>query len=282
MLERGRIEPGTVLAGYRILAPIGRGGMAGVYLAAEISSARQVALKVLGPDLAADPVFRHRFVREAELAGALHHPNIVPVYGHGQTADGMLWLAMPYVAGTDADTELRAGRMPPERAVRIVTEVAAALDHAHGRGLLHGDVKPANFLLATDRGDRALLADFGVARSLRDNDPACAGGVVLVTAAYAAPEMLRGKHCDPRSDVYALGGALFRLLTGKPPFFDAASKEDTVRSHLHRAPPRTTEFAPWLPPRVDDVIATALAKDPGGRYRSAGELARAAARALPG
>ncbi|MCB0940385.1 MAG: serine/threonine protein kinase [Mycobacterium sp.] len=281
MRERGQVEPGTVLAGYRIVRRLGRGGMAGVYLATEVSTSRQVALKVLGPDLAADPAFRRRFVREAELASALTHPNIVPVSGHGETADGTLWLAMPYVAGTDADAELRAGRMPPARAVRIVTEIAAALDHAHSNGLLHGDVKPANFLLSADRGGRALLADFGVARGLRDGDPGGGTGVVLVTAAYAAPEMLRGKHCDARTDVYALGGSLFRLLTGKPPFFDAASKDDTVRSHLHRPPPRVTRFAPWLPAQLDDVIGTALAKDPANRYRTAGDLARAAAAALP-
>ncbi len=281
MRERGQIEPGTVLAGFRILAPLGRGGMAGVYLAEETASPRRLALKVLGAGWSADPVFRHRFVREAELAGALDHPNIVGVYGHGETVDGMLWLAMPYVPGTDADAELRAGRMPPTRAVRIVTEVAAALDHAHGRGLLHGDVKPANFLMGADHGGRALLADFGVARGLRDVDTAGTPGVVLVTVAYAAPEMLRGNECDPRSDVYALGAALFRLLTGKPPFFDATSKADTVRSHLHRPPPRATPLAPWLSTRVDDVIATALAKAPADRYRTAGDLARAAAAALP-
>ena len=105
--------------------------------------------------------------------------------------------------------------------------------------------------------------------------------MVLVTAAYAAPEMLRGKHCDARTDVYALGGSLFRLLTGKPPFFDAASRDDTVRSHLHRPPPRVTRFAPWLPAQLDDVIGTALAKDPANRYRTAGDLAVRPPRPFP-
>ncbi len=278
--EHEHVGPGTLLAGYRIDQLLGSGGMGCVYLAHAASSARQVALKILNADLSADPVFRRRFVRESQLASALNHPNIVPVYGHGETADGKLWMAMPYVAGTDADAELRAGRMPPTRAVRIVTEVASALDHAHGRSLLHGDVKPANVLLSREQDDRALLSDFGVARSLGDDDLTGRTGVALVTAAYAAPEVLRGSQPAARSDVYALGGSLFRLLTGRPPFFDAASKAETVRSHLHRSPPRATRFAPWLPPQVDDVLAMALAKDPADRYRSAGELARAATEAV--
>lgn len=178
---------------------------------------------------------------------------------------------MPYVLGGDADTELRAGRMPPERAVQIITDVAEALDFAHAQGVVHGDVKPSNILLAEH--DRALLADFAA-------PPFTENGVALVSAAYASPEMLRGKAVDGRTDIYSLGCSLFRLLTGKPPFFDAASKDEVVNCHLHDAAPQPTRFAPWLPAAMDDVVAKAMAKDPDQRFERARALATAAAAAL--
>ncbi len=241
------------VAGYAIRSVLGTGGMSTVYLAHD--SARLVALKVFNSGCPTPP--------------ALHHPNIVAVYGHGQTPEGQGWLAMRYAPGGDADAELRAGRMPPERAVQIVADIAEALDYAHAHGVVHGDVKPSNFLLA----ERVLLADFGVPPFAND-------GLVLTSAAYAAPEMLRGREVDGRADVYSLGCSLFRLLTGKPPFFNAGSKDEVVRAHLHRPAPRATEWAPWLPPAMDEVVATAMAKDPPERYQSAGDLARAAAAAL--
>ena len=212
------------------------------------------------------------------MARSLHHPNVVQVYGHGQTPDGTLWMAMQYVQGTDADRELRAGHMPPQRAAHIVAEVAAALDYAHGRDLVHGDVKPSNFLLG--QHGAVVLADFGLARGTRERTVADGAEFVLTSAAYASPEMLRGCGVDARADVYSLGCSLFRLLTGKPPFFEAASKADVVDSQLHRAVPKATRFAPWLPGRIDHVIATATAKEPAARYPSSGQLARAAIAAL--
>jgi serine/threonine protein kinase len=204
---------------------------------------------------------------------ALVHPNIVPVLDRGQTASGKHWMAMPYVQGGDADTELRAGRMSPLHAVQIIACVADALDFAHAQGVVHGDVKPSNFLLAEQ--DRVLLADFAA-------PPFTVNGEILTSAAYASPEMLRGKEIDGRADVYSLGCSLFRLLTGKPPFFDAASKDEVVQAHLHRAAPRASGFAPWLPAPMDDVVAKAMAKDPDERYPSARALADAAAAALRG
>lgn len=237
--------------GFVVESVLGRGGTSTVYLARD--STRHVALKVFDSPRCPPPI--------------LDHPLILPIYRHGETPDGNLWLAMPYIPGGDADGELRAGRMPPARAVHIVGEVASALDFAHAWGVVHGDVKPANFLLA----ERVLLADFGVV-------PFVEGAVVLTSAAYAAPEMLRGNAIDGRADVYSLGCALFRLLTGKPPFFDAGVKDAVVQAHLHRTPPRASPLAPWLPPAVDEVIATAMAKDPAHRYHSAGELAAALVR----
>ncbi|MGY4708136.1 serine/threonine-protein kinase [Mycolicibacterium sp. CBM1] len=247
-------QPARV-AGYAIQSVLGTGGTGTVYLACD--SSRLVALKVCDARFPIPPV--------------LVHPNIVAVYEHGQTPDGKCWLAMEYATGGDADNELRAGRMPPARTVHIVADIAEALDYAHDRGVVHGDVKPSNFLLAED--DRALLADFGV-------HPFAVEGAVLTSAAYAAPEILRGQVVDGRADVYSLGCSLFRLLTGKPPYFDAGPKDAVVEAHLNRAVPQVTPYAPWLPPAIDEVVATAMAKHPDARYCSAGELARAASAGL--
>ncbi|SBS72546.1 Serine/threonine protein kinase [uncultured Mycobacterium sp.] len=247
-------KPASV-GGYQIQSVLGTGGMGTVYLAR--AGAQVVALKV--------------FDSGQPFTSALVHPNILPVYGHGETDDGKLWMAMQYVAGGDADSELRAGRMPSARAVKIIAGAAEALDFAHAQGVLHGDVKPSNFLIAEQ--DRVLLADFGT-------PPFAEHGVVLASAAYASPEMLRGKVIDERADIYSLGCSLFRLLTGKPPFFDAASKDEVVNCHLHDAAPQPTRFAPWLPAAMDDVVAKAMAKDPGQRYQSARALADEAAAAM--
>ncbi|WP_445167645.1 serine/threonine-protein kinase [Mycolicibacterium sp. Dal123E01] len=239
--------------GHFIQSVLGSGGTGTVYLARNAGGL--VALKVL----------------DVECPPPLRHPHIVPVYAHGQTTDGKHWLTMQYVPGGDADSELRAGRMSPERAVHIIAGIAEALDFVHAQGVVHGDVKPSNFLLAED--DRVLLADFG-------SPPFVADGVVLTSAAYASPEMLRGNVIDGRADIYSLGCSLFRLLTGKPPFVDAGAKDEVVQAHLHREPPRATRFAPWLPAAMDSVVTAAMAKDPHGRYQNARALADAAAHAL--
>jgi serine/threonine-protein kinase len=229
--------------------------MSTVYLA--LHADRVVALKVFNSPRVPPP--------------ALHHPNIVPVLDRGQTDSGQHWLTMPYVPGRDADTELRAGRMAPPRAIQTIACVAEALDFAHTQGVVHGDVKPSNFLLAEK--DRVLLADFATL-------PFAENGVVLVSAAYASPEILRGNLIDGPTDIYSLGCSLFRLLTGKPPFFDAVSKDEVVNCHLHDAAPQPTRFAPWLPPAMDDVVAKAMAKDPEERFQSARALADEAAAAM--
>jgi serine/threonine-protein kinase len=270
-----KLDPGFVVAGYRVVRLIGAGGSGAVYL-----TDPEAALKIVGSDITANPIFRAQFRRAAELATTFHHPNIVPVSGHGELDDESLWLTMPYVAGTDADAILRAGRMDPMRAVRIAAEIATALDYLHSGGVLHGDVKPSNFLLAegVSGSERVLLADFGLARAVGERRAATTA--VLISAAYAAPEALLGCSPDHRSDVYSLGCSLFRLLTGKPPFFDAGSKPATVQAQLHRRPPKATTLAPWLPMPVDEVLATAMAKEPRDRYDTAAELALAAQSAI--
>src|SRR5581483_6170090 len=192
------LPPGTVVAGYRIERVLGAGGMGTVYLAHHPSLHRRDAVKVLSAELSHDAQFRTRFLREAELAATLDHPNIVTVYDRGETAAGQLWIAMQFVDGTDAGAEVADTRMTVRRALHIIIEVAKALDYAHSRKLLHRDVKPANFLLAGPVGpqERVLLADFGIARALDDATNLTATGAVMATAAYAAPEVIEGGWVD--------------------------------------------------------------------------------------
>ncbi|OBA84520.1 hypothetical protein A9W99_01255 [Mycobacterium sp. 1164966.3] len=278
------LSPGTVVAGYRIERVLGAGGMGTVYLAHHPSLQRRDAVKVLSAELSHDAQFRTRFLREAELAATLDHPNIVTVYDRGETPAGQLWIAMQFVDGTDASAEVADSRMTVRRALHIIVEVAKALDYAHSRKLLHRDVKPANFLLAGPAGsqERVLLADFGIARALDDATGLTATGTFVATASYAAPETLEGQRVDHRADVYSLGCSLFRLLTGRTPYAEFSGMSATLMAHLLQPIPRATQFAPHLPGTIDDVFARALAKAPEQRFQSAGELAAAAAAVLGG
>lgn len=278
------LAPGTVLAGYTIERVLGSGGMGTVYLARHRTLPRSDALKVLSAELSRDQEFRARFIREADLAATLNHPNIVTVHDRGETDEGQLWIAMQFVDGTDANAEIQSGGMPPERALHIITEVAKALDYAHGRNLLHRDIKPANFLLSGPPGDqeRVFLADFGIARALDDATGLTATGSLVATASYASPEAIEGQRVDARADLYSLGCSLFRLLTGRTPYGHLTGMSAVMMAHVLQPVPRLTELAPWLPPAIDEVIATSMAKDPAARYQSGRALAEAAAAALRG
>jgi eukaryotic-like serine/threonine-protein kinase len=276
---------GTVVAGYRIEGVLGSGGMGTVYLARHPTLPRRDALKILSTELSLDEKFRARFIREADLAATLNHPNIVTVFDRGETADGQLWIAMEYVKGTAAN-DLSSANLTPARIVRIITEVAKALDHAHSRRVLHRDVKPGNFLVAepvnAPAGDqeRVLLADFGIARALDDASSLTATGSLVFTAAYAAPEAIEGELVDHRADIYSLGCSLFRLLTGRTPYGETGSLPAMLMAHMMRPVPRPSEAVSSLPPAIDDVIGRAMAKDPDDRFGTAGELAAATATAL--
>ncbi len=272
---------GSVVCGYRIERVLGAGGMGTVYLAADPSLPRQTALKVLSSELSRDRDFRARFIREADMAAALEHPQIVSVYNRGQTEDGQLWIAMQFVDGIDADAALRDGTMAPQRAVHIIAQVAKALDFAHAHNVVHRDIKPGNFLLSGPIGpdERVLLGDFGIARAF-DDVGLTATGSVMATVAYAAPEVLSDAPIDGRVDIYSLGCALFRLLTGHTPFPATNGAAAVMMGHLFSPPPRVTDAVPSLPAALDRVIAIAMAKDPAARFGSAGELAAAAASAL--
>lgn len=272
---------GTMIAGYRIESVLGSGGMGTVYRARHPTLPRSDALKILSAELSTDRQFRVRFTREADLAATLNHPNIVRVYNRGETEDGHLWIAMEYVEGAAAN-DLPKVNLTPARVARIISDVAAALDYAHSRRILHRDIKPGNFLISSPGSDheRVLLADFGIARALDDATTLTATGSMVGTAAYAAPETIEGKPVDPRTDVYALGCALFRLLTSRTPFEEGGSLSAMLAGHLMRPAPRPSDFSPGLPPEIDAVVARALAKDPAERFQSAGALAAAASAAL--
>lgn len=209
--------PGAVFSGYTIIRALGAGGMGEVYLVEHPRLPRREALKVLSSAVSSDPSFQARFVQEADLAAALAHPNIVRVNDRGE-ADGQLWISMDYVDGTDA-AQLQRDRypagMPAKDVAAIVVAVADGLDYAHGQGLLHRDVKPANILLterAADGTRRVFLADFGIARELANPSGLTATNLTVGTVAYASPEQLMGADLDGRSDQYALAASAFQLL----------------------------------------------------------------------
>jgi hypothetical protein len=248
---------GSIVGGYRILEPIGRGGMGVVYKALELALDRVVALKLIAPELVADDGFRERFMAEARLAASLDHPNVVPIFGAGTDGDG-LYLAMRFVEGDNlAALVRRDGPVEPARAARIVAHVAAGLEAAHRRGLVHRDVKPANILVAAD--DHTYLADFGLAKHAAAGGRTQTGNVVG-TPDYLAPEQIRGEAVGPWTDVYALGCVLYFALTGSVafPVADPAAK---LWAHLSEPPPAAPAF--------DDVVQAALVKDPAERLASA-------------
>ncbi|MEV0252205.1 serine/threonine-protein kinase [Nocardia sp. NPDC050712] len=279
------LRPGAIVGGYRVIQQLGSGGMGTVYLAQNPILPRRDALKVLSSELSEDAEFRARFEREANLAAGLDHPNIVAVYNRGEE-DGQLWIAMQYVQGTDAAEEAKQGPgvMTPQRALRIVAEVGKGLDYAHRRGLLHRDVKPANFLLsAPEEGDeeRVLLTDFGVAKSAEDGQDLTQTGNFMATVAYAPPEQLVGTSLDPRADIYSLGCAFYKLVTGQNPY-PSTMPAVVMMGHLHEPPPRISAARPGLPHELDAVIDKVMAKDPAHRYSTCREFVLAAQAALYG
>jgi YVTN family beta-propeller protein len=275
------IAAGSELAGYRIEGVAGQGGMGVVYRATQLGLDRPVALKVIATEFATSADFRERFKAEAQLAASIDHPNVVPVYEAGE-ADGLLYLVMRYVEGTDLrEVVEREDGLAPERAVRLVWQVASALDAAHRRGLVHRDVKPPNVLVAEEAEDHAYLTDFGLTKHA-----AAAGGITRTgqfvgTPDFVAPEQIRGETADARADVYALACVLFHALTGRVPF-PRPSELAKMYAHLSDEPPSVAALVPGVATALDGVIATGMAKDPADRYASAGDLARAAWAALQG
>jgi serine/threonine-protein kinase len=274
------LASGDVFAGYVIDRQLGRGGMGSVYLAKHPRLPRMTALKLLNREMFFDKEVRARFEREADLVAQLDHPSIVTVYDRGLD-DEQLWISMQYVDGIDA-ASVDPEKLPPERAVQIIKETADALDYAHGMGVLHRDVKPANILLArsgSGRGERVYLTDFGIARLRDDTGHLTQTGTFTATLAYASPEQLTGATLDHRSDQYSLACSLFWLFTGAGPFA-ATNPAAVIQGHLQGAPPALSSTRPGLPYALDSVLARAMAKRPDDRYTSCSEFAAAARHAL--
>jgi Protein kinase domain len=275
-------RPGTLLAGrYRLEAQVGAGGMAVVFRARDERLDRPVAVKILDPARASDPSFRRRFIAESRAAAKVEDPHIIPVYDAAE-ADGMLFIAMQYVAGGDLRALLqREGAMPPERAMAFISPVASALDAAHRAGLVHRDVKPANVLVDIRPGwsEHVYLSDFGIAKAEVSTMTLTEPGGVLGTPDYVAPEQIDGKAVDGRTDQYSLACVAYRLLTGAPPY-ERDSGMAVMVAHLYAPPPSLRAKRPDLPGDADKVLAKALAKAPDQRYASCGEFAAALADSL--
>ena len=276
------LSTGSTLGDFKVEDEVGRGGMGVVYRAVQISLGRPVALKVIAGGLSDNVAFRDRFVRESRLTASLDHPNVIPVFAAGET-DGVLYIAMRYVDGTDLRSLVAAeGKLDPLRAAGVIAQVASALDAAHERGLVHRDVKPANILVASrGGGEHVYLTDFGLTKRSASESGLTSAGEWVGTLDYVAPEQLRGDHVDGRADVYALGAVLYETLTGQVPF----PRDDDVAklwAHISDSPPMATDLAPDVPRRLAGVARRAMEKDPDDRFDSASDMGRAALAAVPG
>ena len=274
---------GDEFAGYRVRSVLGRGGMSVVYQAENLRLSSVIALKVLAPELAADDVFRARFLEESRMAASLNHPNVIPIYDMG-SQDDLLYIAMRYVSGTDMRQMIKKrGRILPATALFLVGQAARALDAAHRKGLVHRDVKPGNLLI--ERGsdeadpDHVYLADFGITKHAMSRSGLTSTGQFLGTIDYVAPEQIRGTSVMGLADQYSLGCVLYECLTGRVPFekdLDAA----IIWAHVEETPTMPTVLRPELPPEIDEVFGRVLAKRPDERYGSCREFVEAARMAL--
>ena len=243
-----------------------------VYLAAQSFPERKVALKILSADLAHDPSFRGRFIRESNAAAAIEHPNIVPVHAAGEDG-GRLYLAMRYVEGTDLRSTLaRDGALSPARAARICAQVADALEAAHEQGLVHRDVKPGNVLL--DSHEHAYLSDFGLIKPTQTGTEFTKTGQFMGSLEYVAPEQIRGDAIDGRADIYSLGCVLFECLTGRAPFH-RENEVATLYAHLEEPAPNPRDARSDVPSSLAAVVERSMAKRPEDRFASASEMGAA-------
>jgi serine/threonine-protein kinase len=258
------VDEKLIAGRYRLLEPLGRGAMSSVWLAQDEELERRVAVKMLAPS--AD---RARFEREARAAAALSHPNICSLYDYGE-ADGRMYMVLEYLPNGSLEERLKDGPLLDGDALRIATEMAAGLAHAHERDLVHRDLKPANVLF--DAEDRAKIADFGIAR-MGGSGSLTEAGTVLGTASYISPEQASGEPAGPASDVYSFGVILFRMLTGRLPFVSTNTME-LVRMHRDDTPPSVAEFRSDAPARLESLATAALAKDPADRPADGAALMR--------
>jgi eukaryotic-like serine/threonine-protein kinase len=266
----------TIEGRYQIITRVASGGMGEVYRAHDAVLGREVAVKVLHPQLAGDRGFVDRFRREARAAAILNHPNIVGVYDWGST-DGTYFMVMEFVQGLNLRALLTEyGRLEPAQVIELCLPVLSALDQAHGQGIVHRDIKPENILIARDGVVK--VADFGLARAYADSYVSQAEGTVTGTVQYLSPEQIQGEPADPRTDLYAMGVVMFELLTGSPPFTGETSLAIAYQ-HLSATVPPPSSLVPGVPRALDRAVTGATDRDRTRRPPSARALARELARA---
>jgi eukaryotic-like serine/threonine-protein kinase len=269
-IMRTMLQP-IQLGPYRIEKSIGKGGMGSVYAATDINTGQKVAVKALNPHLAQVDGFRERFEAEIDSLKTLRHEGIVRLYGWGEE-EGRLFYSMEIIPGTSLEDELKAGRRFDWREVSdIAIQLSMALKHAHDHGIIHRDIKPANILFADDT--HVKLADFGIARLFGSNNSLTSAGGVLGTADYMSPEQADGRPVNARCDQYSLGGVMYALLTGRPPF-RAKNLPEMLQLQRFAQPEPVSRYAPDTPKQLEQVIAQLLAKDPADRFPNTAVLAR--------
>jgi len=259
------LEPGTELDSYRIEAPVAKSGMATIFRATDTRDGRTVALKIPHPDMEADPILFDRFKREAAIGERLDHPNVMRVYGDDRRS--RIYMVMEWCNGRLLRQILDEGRIPADRALRIAKEILKALEYIHGNGVVHRDLKPENILV--DDNDHIKLIDFGIAGDTASRRLTYANfTATLGTPDYIAPEQVKGKRGDARTDLYSMGVILYEMLTGKLPFSGPtpmAAMNDRVLNHP--IPPRVAD--PSISPQMQEILYRALERDPKNRYASA-------------
>src|SRR3954449_7455746 len=273
------LEVGSLFAGYRIEGVLDRGGMGVVYRATDPELERVVALKIIAPEHTQNETAVARFKAEAKLAASLEHPNIVPVHRGGEE-NGVLYLAMRYVPGTNLRRVVDRGPMALPRIGRIIGEIADALDAAHAKGLVHRDVKPANILVCGEgENEHIYLADFGLTKRVGSHAELTRAGAWVGTPDYVAPEQIQGHTVDRRADVYSLGCVLYEMLTGRVAY-PKDSDMAKLWAHVTDPPPLPRTRRPELVGAFDEVVARATTKEPEDRYATAGEMAGAVQAAI--
>jgi serine/threonine protein kinase len=261
------LSPGSRFAGYQIERVVGLGGVGILYRARQLRLERPVALKLVEPEIARDPVVRERLRREARAVASLEHPNVVPLYEAGEE-DGTIFIATRWVEGTELGTLIRgSGPLAPQRAARIAAQIAAALETAHEKGLVHRDIKPSNVILTAE--GHAYLTDFGLVKRAETAPGLTRADQMLGTVDYVAPEQIEGNEADARSDVYSLGCVLYEMLAGQPPFADQKGAMAKMWAQVNAEPRPIGERRPDLPTPLEGVVRQAMAKDPDARPTAA-------------
>jgi serine/threonine protein kinase len=262
------LAPGSTIAGYEVESVVGSGGIGVLYRARQLRLDRPVALKLVEPEVAGDPLVRERLRREARTVAALDHPNVVPLYEAGEE-NGTVYIVTRWVDGTELGSLIRRdGPLQARRAARIAAQIASALEVAHEKGLIHRDVKPSNVIVTAE--DHAYITDFGLTKRAQSLSGFTAAGQMLGTIDYVAPEQIEGGEAGARGDVYGLACVLYEMLAGGAPFAGESGGMAKMWAHLNAEPPSVRQQRPDVPAELDELIRRGLAKRPDDRPTAAG------------